>query len=72
MTDLETAILDILRRVRPSALTLSDIHAHLVGRGWAVHTIPPHRITDALIALEDGKSIRNEISWSALEDAPDN
>ena len=70
MSDLETAVLDILRKARPSALTLSDVHAHLVGRGWAVHDIPPHRIMDALIGLEDGKKIRNETSWRALADGP--
>jgi len=67
MTDLETAILDVLRKVRPSALTLTDVHAKLIERGWAVHAILPRHITDALIKLEEDGHVRNELSWHVLE-----
>ena len=67
MTDLETAILDVLRKVRPSALTLTDVHAILIERGWAVYAVLPRHITDALISLEDAGHVRNELSWHALE-----
>jgi hypothetical protein len=69
MTDLETAILDVLRKVRPSALTLTDVHAKLIERGWAVHAVLPRHITDALISLEDAGHVRNELSWHALAHA---
>mgnify|MGYP001590952706 FL=1 len=70
MTDLETAILDVLRHAQPDAMTLTDVHAELVRRGWAVHEIPPLYITRALIALTNAGWIRNEQSWRALADAP--
>src|SRR3989304_6214764 len=68
MTDLETAILDILRRFRPGAMTISDIQTQLLGQGWTVYAIPPHSITEALITLEDAKKIVNELAWNALAD----
>lgn len=71
MTDLESAVLDVLRRARPEAMTLSDIHAKLVGRGWDVHLILPHNIMSALIALTDAGLVGNELSWHALPDAPE-
>ena len=70
MTDLETAILDLLRKALPSALTLTDIHAELIRRGWDVYLITPQRITDALIALEDAELARNELAWHALIEVP--
>ena len=66
MTDLETAILDILRKARPGALTLTDLHAKLLERGWDVRHIIPRHITDACIELEKNEFIRNELSWHAL------
>jgi len=71
MTDLETAILDILRKSHTGALTLSDVHAQLVWRYWDVRLILPHHIMAALIALTDAELIGNELSWRALSgDAP--
>ena len=69
MTDLETAILDILRRFRPGAMTISDIQTQLLGQGWTVYAVPPHSITEALITLEDAKQVRNALAWRALADA---
>jgi hypothetical protein len=68
MTDLETAILDILRKLRPGALTVSDIQTQLIGHGWGwtIYAVPPHSITEALIVLEDAKLVRNELCWRAL------
>lgn len=71
MTELETAILDILRHARPSALMLTDIHAKLIERGWNVHLILPHKIMSVLIALTDAGLLGNDLSWHALADAPD-
>ena len=70
MTDLETAILDILRRFRPGAMTISDIQTQLIGQGWTIYAVPPHSITEALITLEDDKKIVNELAWRALADVP--
>jgi len=70
MTDLESAILDVLRKALPSAMTLTDVHAKLIERGWDVYAITPQRITDALIALEDVGLARNELAWHALIEAP--
>ena len=74
MTDLEAAILDILRLCRKSqparALMLEEIHAHLVGRGWDVRVILPHNIMSALIALADAGYVSNELAWRALADVP--
>ena len=69
MNDLETAILDILRRARPAALVLTEIHAHLITRGWAVPEVLPLNITLALIALGEEGLIFNELSWRAAADA---
>ena len=68
MTDLESVILDILRKALPSAMTLTDVHAELVRRGWDVYLITPQRITDALMALADGNLVAHEIAWRALEE----
>lgn len=70
MTDLESAILDVLRKALPSAMILTDIHAELVRRGWDVYLITPQRITDALVSLEDVGLARNELAWYALIEAP--
>ena len=70
MTDLETAILDILRHARPSALTLTDLHTKLVERGWDVRVIIPRHITDACIVLDEAGLVRNELAWHALETKP--
>jgi len=70
MTDLETAILDILRNLRPDAFVLDEIHAYLVNRGWDVHLILPRHITAALVALTSAGLVRNEQSWRAVADAP--
>ena len=71
MTDLETAILEILRLCRKSqpasALMLDEIHAHLIGRGWDVRVILPHNIMGALIALADAGEVVNELAWRAAE-----
>ena len=72
MTDLETAILDILRHVQPDAMTLTVIHAHLAGRGWDVHLILPRHITTALVALTEADLIRNEQAWRVLQNTPKN
>jgi len=69
VTDLETAVLDILRRFRPGVLTVSDIQTQLIGLGWTVYAVPPHSITEALIVLEDAKQVRNELCWRALAPA---
>ena len=66
MTDLETAILSVLRQFRPRAVTVSDIQTQLIGQGWTIYAVPPHSITEALIALEDAKKIVNELAWRAL------
>ena len=66
MTDLETAILSILRQFRPRAVTVSDIQTQLLGLGWTIYAVPPHNITESLIALEDAKKIVNELAWRAL------
>ena len=68
MTDLETAVLDVLQKALPSAMTLTDIHAKLIGRGWDVYAIIPQRITNALIALEDIELVKSELAWIALSD----
>src|SRR3990172_3069828 len=68
VTDLEIAILDILRRFRPGAMTISDIQTQLLGQGWTVYAIPPHSISEALFVLEDDKQVRNELCWRALAD----
>ena len=70
MTDLQTAILDILRRFRPGAMTISDIQTQLLGLGWTVYAVPPHNISEALFVLEDAKQVRNELCWRALADVP--
>ena len=70
MTDLETAILDILRKFRPRAVTVSDIQTQLLGQGWTIYAVPPHLIIDALIMLADAKLVANELAWRALADAP--
>lgn len=69
MTDLETAILDVLRRARPSALVLTEIHAHLVTRGWNIMEVLPLHISLALVALGEEGLIFNEQSWRAAADA---
>ena len=66
MTDLETAILSILRQFRPRAVTVSDIQTQLIGQGWTIFAVPPHSITEALITLEDERKIVNELAWRAL------
>ena len=71
MTDLEAAVLDILRKARPGALTLTDLHAKLVERKWDVRSIIPRHITDACIALDEAGHVRNELAWHALADAPE-
>jgi len=70
VNDLESAILDVLRKALPSAMTLTDVHAELVRRGWDVYAITPQRITDALITLEDAELARNELAWHALVEVP--
>ena len=74
MTDLELAILNILIKsqgtpIITSALTLTDLQAFLVQKGFATPDILPRAITDALITLEDKGLIRNELSWHALPPA---
>lgn len=71
MTHLETAVLDILRKFRPGAMTISDIQTQLIGAGWTLYAAPPHGIMEALIVLEDDKLVRNELCWRALPDAPE-
>ena len=66
MTDLETAILNILRQFRPRAVTVSDIQTQLIGQGWTIYAVPPHLIIDALIVLADVKLVANELAWRAL------
>ena len=74
MTDLELAILNILIKsqgtpIITSALTLTDLQAFLIQKGFATPDILPRAITDALITLEDKGLIRNELSWHALPPA---
>ena len=73
MTDLETAVLSILRESADTgacAITHTDIHVQLVRRGWDVHDIMPQRIMDALIALEKLNLVRNELCWRAVPQPP--
>ncbi len=73
MTNLETAILSILREAADTgacAITHTDIHVQLVRRRWDVHDIMPQRIQDALIVLERLNLVRSEICWHAIPQPP--
>ena len=69
MTDLESAVLSILRESADKgecAMVRSDILAHLARRGWKIQDIMPPQIMAALIALESDGLARNELCWHAV------